>query len=250
MTAPAEAGSVPNRSYPQHQANPIVSGRPALQITPTDVGTDPRSAPHAGAPLESADDAELMMRVGWDDADAFGQVMQRYWDRTYRYASQIADDSDRAYDIAQEAFARLWEKRCEWATTGSLGGWLLKTARNLAIAEHRKRRVRERWRGASSPHRSTAERTPLEDAEATELRQAIQSAIHRLSPRRREVFTLFHLHQLSYEEIAEVLEIRPQTIANHLHAAVMQLRVALRPHLTAALPLGEVPHSESHERKS
>jgi RNA polymerase sigma factor (sigma-70 family) len=75
-------------------------------------------------------------------------------------------------------------------------------------------------------------RTPLQEMESEELRLAIQRAVQELPPRRREVFILFHLHHLSYREIEEMLNIRHQTIANHLQAAVAELRSALAPFIS------------------
>ncbi|HWV57975.1 MAG TPA: sigma-70 region 4 domain-containing protein, partial [Longimicrobiales bacterium] len=62
-----------------------------------------------------------------------------------------------------------------------------------------------------------------------ELRVAILAAAERLSPRRREAFTLVHIHGLSNREVAEIMDVRPQTVANYLQAAIADLRVALKP---------------------
>jgi RNA polymerase sigma factor (sigma-70 family) len=80
------------------------------------------------------------------------------------------------------------------------------------------------------------DRTPLATVVEDELSRAIRHAIDQLAPRRREVFTLFHLQDLSYKEIADLMGIRPQSVANHLQAALADLRVSLRDHLPAPAP--------------
>jgi RNA polymerase sigma-70 factor, ECF subfamily len=175
--------------------------------------------------------AELMARVRAGDTGAFENLVERLWRRVFLYAYHLVGDADRASDVAQEAFARLWQKRAAWHASGGVEVWLLRTARNVVISEQRKLAVRKRFAVSVSRQEARRPRTPLQDAEDEELRAAIMQAIHRLSQRRREVFTLFHLQGLSYREISEIMEIRPQTVANYLKAALADLRAALAPHL-------------------
>lgn len=168
-----------------------------------------------------------MQRVRAGEVDAFDALVRRYWESVFLYARQFTGDEDQGHDVAQEAFARLWENRRRWESSRSVGGWLLRTARNFLISEQRKAKVRMRWRSEAAPDRGSRPSTPLQDAERQELRDAIEDAVQGLSPRRREVFVLFHLQHLSYQEIAEILDIRPRTIANHLQSAVSELRIVL-----------------------
>lgn len=172
-----------------------------------------------------SDDAELMQRVRSGDSAAFDRIVHVHWRRAVVYARYLVRDRESAGDYAQEAFARLWRKKDEWEPTGSVRVWLLRTIRNLVISEQRRRDVRRRW--ALRADHEEHQPTPLQDAERAELRAAMQQAIEQLSPRRREVFALFHLQNLSYGEIAELMNIRRQTVGNYLQAAVAQLRVAL-----------------------
>jgi len=58
-------------------------------------------------------------------------------------------------------------------------------------------------------------------------RAAIERAIAQLPARRREIFLLVRVHGLPYREVAELLEISPQTVANQMSAALAQLRQLL-----------------------
>jgi RNA polymerase sigma-70 factor, ECF subfamily len=175
----------------------------------------------------SSDETELMARVRDGDRDAFEAVVDRYWSHILVYARSMTRDGDAAMDITQEAFLRLWQRREQWVQTGSVRIWLLRTVRNLTISEQRKWKVRNLWATRASAEGVTLPRTPLQDAETRELRQAINEAVEKLSPRRREAFTLFHLQGLSYREIAEIMEVREQTVANYLQAALADLRESL-----------------------
>jgi RNA polymerase sigma-70 factor (family 1) len=187
------------------------------------------------------DEAELMTRLRANDASALDELVSMYWRPVVTYARSLLSDWDAAYDIGQEAFVRLWQQRDRWDARGSARVWLFRTVRNLSISEHRKRGVRARWTIRQAMLQSP-QRTPLQDAEDAELRSAVETAVEQLSPRRREVFTLFHLQNLSYNEVAEVMGIRPQTVANYLQAAIAELRVALQrffPALSAPADSGD-----------
>lgn len=188
-----------------------------------------RGAPADRAPL----DRDLMVQVRAGSARAFEAVVEAHWSRTAWYAQHLVGDSDQASDVVQEAFTRLWQLRGEWEPTGSVRVWLLRTARNLIVSEARRRSVRARWAARTLGETQKQPSTPLQEMERTELREAIQLAVHSLPPRRREVFTLFHVQDLSYREIAEIMDIRPQSVANYLQAAVADLRRQLGPILPA-----------------
>src|SRR5207249_10676580 len=71
--------------------------------------------------------------------------------------------------------------------------------------------------------------TPADELEAADLQEAFEAALDRLPARRREVYRLVRFEGLHYWEAAEVLGLSPQTTANHLTAALQDLRRALAP---------------------
>jgi RNA polymerase sigma-70 factor (ECF subfamily) len=193
------------------------------------------------------EEMELMVRVKRGDLKAFDSLVDRLWPKTFLYAQHLTHNRERASDVAQEAFARLWQRKDDWKLSGAVGAWLFRTARNIVISEARKTRVRERW---SWVHReqTPAPRTPLEVVESNEVRDAVESAIQQLPERRREVFSLFHLYGMSHREIAAILDIQPQSVANHLHRALTDLRAALKDHFPRLAPAEGCGTTEEAER--
>jgi len=171
------------------------------------------------------------LRAG--DAYALDALISAYWARLVAFAESMLGDRDAAYDVAQEAFVRLWEQRRRWRGAGSLRVWLFRTVRNLCVSEVRRRTVRQNWAVMERGKEQPRSRTPLQETQDRELRAAIERAIAGLSPRRREAFTLFHLQDLTYREVAAVMGIREQTVANQVRAAVGELRKALRDYFPA-----------------
>jgi RNA polymerase sigma-70 factor (ECF subfamily) len=159
---------------------------------------------------------------------------------------------DAAEDIAQQVFIQLWQRRSEWHFTGSVQSYLYRVARNLALNEQRHQTTRERW---SERVRRRGQRRPVRPdqvVEGRELQEAVDSAIAALPDRRREVFILARFQGLSYREVAEVMGISTQTVANQLSAALADLRHALAGFLDDApsVPLRLVRSKSSSESMS
>jgi RNA polymerase sigma-70 factor, ECF subfamily len=208
---------------------------PAVQHDPSKPAT-PMGARGGGDPNERVidqEDIDLMAAVQCGDEDAFERLVEKLWGRTLQYARALTGDRDRAQDVAQEAFARLWKKRSAWVPTGSVRVWLLRTAKNVVLSEQRKANVRWAWVLRVSREDVRSPPTPLQEAERSELRSAILDAVDKLSPRRKEAFVLFHLQGFSYRETAKIMMVREQTVANYLQAAVGDLRIALAPFFPA-----------------
>ena len=79
--------------------------------------------------------------------------------------------------------------------------------------------------------------------------RAVAKAVSDLPPRRREIFKLVRESGFSYAEIAEIMKISRQTVANHMSLALSDLRVMLRPFLPAPATDGEAPNDKrtTHE---
>ena len=104
---------------------------------------------------------------------------------------------------------------------------LCRIARNYAVSEHRRQRADER--SAETFVELTRPVSPPRDRIETEqLRSALDREIALLPERRREILVLRCVHDLSYKEIADVMNIAQQTVANQLSSALATLRVSLR----------------------
>jgi RNA polymerase sigma-70 factor (ECF subfamily) len=177
----------------------------------------------------SVPDAELMARLGRGDASALTELIQRHWKPVVCYASSLVD-ADTAEDIAQETFLRLSTHAAQWRPLGPVRAYVLRIARNLALNEQRKLRLRTSVLGRA---RTTLSRrsvpTPEDLLAENDLRTAIERTLAAMPERRREVFTLVRFAGLSYAEASLVIGTSPQTIANQMSSAMAELRRAIEP---------------------
>lgn len=197
-----------------------------------------RKFPTVARTRQAVEARSLMERVHAGDPCALDEILQRYWWPLVSYATRLLSDRDAAEDVVQEAMLRLWERRREWTPTQRLQGFLYRITRNLALNEHEKKEVRRAWAESPRGEPPRPVPTPLELTERAELRRLLDRLVDKLPPKRREVFILARYHAHAYREIAEIMDISPQTVANQMSAALDELREALRPQIDAFLARG------------
>jgi RNA polymerase sigma factor (sigma-70 family) len=175
-------------------------------------------------------DAELLARLRAGDTTALEVALANHWNLVVDYVARLTGSTDTAEDIAQRAFCQLWDRRQHWRGDGSLRALLCRIARNYAVSEHRRECANERSAATFIELTSPAPGSIADhDALETEaLRQALGREIARLPQRRREILVLRCVHDLSYTEIAGVMNIAQQTVANQLSKALASLRASLR----------------------
>lgn len=174
-------------------------------------------------------DSELIEGIRSGEASVLERLVAAYWSPLVQFAGRILDGGADPQDVVQEAFIRLWTHRERWGSEGSVRSLLYTVTRNAALDERRRSARGERLAQAVDPPPSTAE--PSEVAEAGQLESAIAEAVRRLPPKRQEVFRLSREQGLTYAEIAQVLSVSPQTVANQMSLALADLRKALASHL-------------------
>jgi RNA polymerase sigma factor (sigma-70 family) len=162
-------------------------------------------------------------RIRAGDSEALGLLLTESWTPLVRYLLTFLDSVEAAEDAAQEAFVRLWEHRDRWAS-GSARAVVFRIGRNIALDLRRKADVRGRWRRHHHYDPVPSPPTPDEELTGTELLLHFREALESLPPRRREVFELIRLRGLSHRDVAQVLDISYQTVANHLRLAMKDLQ--------------------------
>lgn len=187
----------------------------------------PRKGPRSNPGKHGLSDPELMLHIRDGDTSALETLIDRYWKPLIRYAARLVDSLDAAEDVVQEAFVAVWNQRASWTPVGTPQAFLYGVVRNGALQQRRKRELRDRKAPELARLRQPTP-TPFDVTTHEELDRALQSAIRSLPPRRREAFVLVRFHQLSLGEVAEVMGVSAQTVANHVSMAVAELRRVLQ----------------------
>lgn len=191
---------------------------------------DPLDGPKPPSDDQGPPDRELLEGIREGSVSALETALRRHWAPLYRSVFRILQSPDQSEEVVQQAFVALWERRTGLDPTGSLTGFLYRTARNRALNQKRDQSARtEKGNGHAEELQAARAPDPHRELERQTLRREVVAAVNRLPPRQREIFVLAKYQGLSRREIAHVLELAPQTVANHLSAALTALRAALRP---------------------
>lgn len=170
-------------------------------------------------------DADVVRALHADRHDSLEHLVVTHRRCLVRYAEGILGENGNSEDVVQEAFFRLWSRRREVSTGGSLRGLLYTLTRNAAIDEQR--RCARRNAAALVAGAPACPTNPLDAAATSELGRALATAISRLPTRRRQVFVLARVKGLTHREISQAMGVSPQTVANQMAAALRSLRQVL-----------------------
>lgn len=178
-------------------------------------------------------DAVLVLRCKEGDREAFDEIVTRYKDGIYNYISRMISNRDEVDDLAQEVFVRAYTGLRSFRQDSNLRTWLYRIASNLCIDRYRRAGIErklvmplEQEDETGSREIDLPDRTndPQMVCERTELQAHVQRALSRLPDKLRTTILLYDMEGLSYEEIAEALEVPVGTVKSRLFNARMQLR--------------------------
>ena len=149
---------------------------------------------------------------------------------------RIVRDGALAEELTQESFIKAFRALGSYDPRRKLSSWLFKIAHNTSIDYLRRGRLTtESLDVANDEHRSLIEtlsddrvRSPERDAASSDLAVALDRAVAQLRPDYREVLVLRFAQDLSYQEIAEIMELPLGTVKTNIHRARKEMAVLLR----------------------
>jgi RNA polymerase sigma-70 factor (ECF subfamily) len=190
-----------------------------------------------GRSEDDADDLRLMQRVGQGDTTAFEELVEKHQALVAGTVARMLGSNSDVEDIAQQVFIRVWKSARRYVPRAKFTTWLLKITRNLVFNELR--RTKRRAQVALQPEGSGEDPTLKDDMNLapdaslleTELQRTIEEAILQLPEAQRMALVLRRYEQLSYEQIAQVLDLSVPAVKSVLFRARAELRSRLSKYL-------------------
>jgi RNA polymerase sigma-70 factor (ECF subfamily) len=179
--------------------------------------------------VESANDHDLIAAVRDGDEVAFQEIVRRYRNPITNFVYRMIDDYERAVELAQETFIRVYTSASRYEANYSFSTYIYRIATNLAISELRKRK-RRKFISLFSPFVDDGgepveidlpDEKPLQDESLIddERRRAVARAIASLPEKYRAAIVLRDVEGLSYDRIAEVLKLSEGTVKSRINRA-------------------------------
>ncbi len=190
-------------------------------------------------------DAELMLRVKQGDMLAFEELVDKYRQPVMNLIYRTLPDATEAEDLAQHVFLQVFKSAHRYLVSAKFSTWLYTIARNLCLNEIR-RRSRHPAESLDMAHPDNEDQ-PLRQYEDTknfappdlllqdELVQKIQQALAELPENQRTAILLFREEEMSYEEIAKVLDCSLSATKSLIHRGRETLKQKLKPYLRSGI---------------
>jgi RNA polymerase sigma-70 factor, ECF subfamily len=196
------------------------------------------------AELELLADDELVRLASKGEAAAVRTLVRRHNQRLYRVARSIVLDDSEAEDVVQETYVRAFTQIGSFRGESSFTTWLTRIAINEALGRLRRRRTTVPWEEAVEGEveaqviQFPGTREPENPERAMggrEIRALLERAIEKLPEGFRTVFVARLVEELSIEETAASLGLKPETVKTRLHRARALLRKELNDELEGLL---------------
>ena len=187
-------------------------------------------------------DVRLMLEVGEGNAAAFEELMLRYQVRLLNVITHIVGSRDQAEDLVQEVFLRVFRARKTYKPGAKFSTWLFTIANNVAanairtLARRHEVKLDARASGpmGANPLEAivmvSSGQIPTRQIDKLETREIVQLAVENLGHRQRMAVLLSKFEDMSYDDIAEVMDMSPQAVKSLLFRARANLRDVLTPY--------------------
>ena len=179
-------------------------------------------------------DEELIAKFQKGDVGAFNQIVLRYKDRLLNFIYRFMNDIDKAEDLVQDTFLKLYTHKHSYKEIAKFSTWLYTIAGNLAKTELRKIKRRKTFSVTDLSYHdkefiiSDVDTGPDEDIISRNLEKNIQSALNELPNEFRTVIILRDIQELSYEEISSIIGVPLGTIKSRINRGRLKLQKLLR----------------------
>ncbi|MDB5244474.1 MAG: polymerase sigma factor SigW [Parcubacteria group bacterium] len=171
-------------------------------------------------------DEMLAICVQKGDAEAFGTLVERYEAKLLRYGRKFTSQTEDIKDLVQNVFMKAYENIKSFDTTARFSPWVYRIAHNVFVSH-----LRQKSRNplllvdfdtfiAHPVYDDPHER----EIEQKEIKKLVTRGLDELSPKYREVLTLYYIEDLPYKEIAEILQVPIGTVGIRIKRARDTLR--------------------------
>jgi RNA polymerase sigma-70 factor (ECF subfamily) len=196
------------------------------------------SPSQAVASAREVDESQLIAASLAGDEDAFRRLVERHYRLVLHVAYRALGSLAAAEDCAQDVFIKVHQKLRSYRADTPFVHWLHRVAANTVTDAIRRRRVDLSLDALG--HEATSESgDPAEAAALAEQRMAVRRAVAGLPGGLRDAIALQVFHELSYQEIAQVLNIPIGTVMSRIHSAKRLLRSRLAEYVRESPSRGE-----------
>src|SRR5215212_2748202 len=179
-------------------------------------------------------DEQIVERALAGEAEAFGEIVRRWERRIFALACGMLDSSEEARDATQETFLSAFRNLRGFRGEAKVSSWLHRIAVNQCITRQRRAKVRgetaleDELEADGASYSAPAHESPALAAENQERTEIVRRAVSALPAELRQVIVMKEFEELTFQEIAEALDLPLSTVKSRLYTALRQLQMRLK----------------------
>jgi RNA polymerase sigma-70 factor, ECF subfamily len=188
------------------------------------------ASPPFSSSLSVIDEEQLIQSILKGDSAAYGILVERYQNRLLHCVLSVISDADEAEDVVQESFVQAYVKLNTFQQNSQFFTWLYRIAFNFALTRRRRKRhvtSLDQARDVNGSEPVSSNEAPDHQMRQNESVQQVRLAMSKLSDDHRIILNLREMEDLSYERLAEILEISIGTVRSRLSRARNALKEQL-----------------------
>lgn len=166
-------------------------------------------------------------KIRRSDRKAFDELFRVFYPVLVRFAMRYVSDKMASKDVVQECFVSLWQTRYRIDVDRSLKSYLYMMVRNRALNVLRDGsgiQVDHEFASSEQSDQPAGNNVDEDEDDDSALKRLMHSWIDELPDRQKEAFSLSRFEGLDHDEIADVMDVSPKTVNNHIVAALRSLR--------------------------
>jgi len=178
-------------------------------------------------------DEQIVERALTGDAEAFGEIVQRWERRIFVLSFGMLGREEDARDATQETFLAAFRNLRAFRGEAKVSSWLHRIAVNQCITRQRRAKVRSESALETEEEKNAASfaapirYSPARLAEGRETNAAVRLAVNSLPVELRQVVVMKEFEELTFKEIADALDVPLSTVKSRLYTALKQLQMRL-----------------------
>lgn len=188
--------------------------------------------------VHQINEEDLLLAVSQGSYKMYSVLYNLYLDEVYRYIFLLTKSEEKAEDIVQNTFLKIWEKRSILVNVRSFRSYVYKVSKNLLIDELRRNQTEAKILFMLKPDSEESGERSDSKIIYGQYNQIIQEAINLLPEKRKQIVIMRLMDDMSLDEIAEHLSISKSVVKKQFYAGIDLIRRYLRFN-------GELPHAIS-----
>ncbi len=177
--------------------------------------------------MKDQNEKELVERARAGDRRAFDELVKENRDKMFALVYRMTGNRESALDLLQDTFFTAFKKMDRFRGDAAFSSWLYRIASNLSINFLRRKKIVS-FLPFSGVHEETQKYEMTDLAESSELMERAARAVESLPPKQRLVFNLRFYEQMSFPEIAAILDRSESAVKTNYQKAVEKLRDRLK----------------------